>query len=63
MAPIWLQILATPFKGNQSGKKSNDLGMGFVLIHDMIVSESCHVESLNQCYSARVISEIKGTCR
>ena len=55
--------MAMPFKGNWSRKRPKDSGMGSVLINDTIVVESCHIESLNQCHSTRVNSEIKGTCR
>ena len=55
-------FMATPIKGNQSGKRPNESGMGSVLIKYTIVGQSCHVESSNKCSSAKVISEIKGTC-
>ena len=55
-------FMATPIKGNLSGKRPNDSGMGSVLINDTIVGQSCHVESSSQCSSVPVASEIKGTC-
>ena len=55
-------FMATPIKGNLSGKRPNYSGMASVFLNDKLVGQSCHVESLSQCSSVLVASEIKGTC-